>query len=82
MLRSLQGKEVAVDSCSFHKVNPFKFLFASLCLHKRGEREKERKKDSVASVATGKKGLSPPLPKGSALRVFDGESVAQSDAFR
>lgn len=81
-LRCALCEKVAVDSRSFHKVNPFKFLSASLfCLHKRGEREKE-KKDSVASVATGKKGLSPPLPKGSALRVFDGESVAQSDAFR
>lgn len=34
----------------------------------------------MASVAIGKKELSSPLPKGSALRVFDGESVAQSDA--
>lgn len=44
-------------------------------------KERRRKKeDSVASVAIGKKELSSPLPKGSALRVFDGESVAQSDA--
>lgn len=36
----------------------------------------------MASVATGKKELSPPLPKGLALRVFDGESVAHSGALR
>lgn len=38
-------EKVAVDSRSFHKVNPFRFLSASLfCLHKRGEREKEKKR--------------------------------------
>lgn len=68
-------KEV-VDVRSFHKINPISFpLRFTLPL-----KERRKKEDSVASVAIGKKELSSPLPKGSALRVFDGECVAQSDA--